>query len=180
MTISEFLTTLEAALAALPKEEREKSLSYYHEILLDRMEEGMSEAAATESLGAIPLIAQEILAEFPPQEKKSSPWRENKILFYTLLVLASPFVFAFFISGVVILLSCYIVIWAFIISFFAIVVSLALSGIGVLIITLLSFPSEPFIGIWLLGAAFILIALSMFSFYPAIHFAKWATKEAFT
>ena len=52
MTKQLFLNELSAALHGLPREERYRTLSYYDELIDDRMEDGQSEEEAVESLEA--------------------------------------------------------------------------------------------------------------------------------
>ena len=48
MNKEEFLKTLESLLKSLPKQESQKMLDYYAEMIEDRMEEGMSEENAVQ------------------------------------------------------------------------------------------------------------------------------------
>ncbi len=48
MNKEEFLKTLERLLKGLPKQENQKMLDYYAEMIEDRMEEGMSEENAVQ------------------------------------------------------------------------------------------------------------------------------------
>ena len=66
MTKQLFLNELSAALHGLPREERYRTLSYYDELIDDRMEDGQSEEDAVESLGSPEQIAREILGEEEP------------------------------------------------------------------------------------------------------------------
>ena len=68
----EFINELGAALSVLPPEEVKKALDYYVESIDDRMEDGMTEEAAIESLGPIPELAEKILSEQEP-EKQPEP-----------------------------------------------------------------------------------------------------------
>ncbi len=58
-----FLKKLGKALGSLPKDERAKTLSYYDELIEDRIEEGLSEEAAVAAMGDINDIANEIIAD---------------------------------------------------------------------------------------------------------------------
>lgn len=71
MTRAQFLNDLYRRLGGLSKEQAEQHLTYYAEMLADRMEEGMSEAEAVASMEDVDTIAQRILqdegAAQPPQ-----------------------------------------------------------------------------------------------------------------
>jgi uncharacterized membrane protein len=117
MSKGEFLQSLERLLKSLSKSEREKSLSYYSEIIDDYMEDGYSEEDAVEQVGNPGVIAQEILEE---QEGKEGRQLSGgmKGLIAVLLVLGFPLWGSLMLAGVCLLLaaalmvvSVYIVIW---------------------------------------------------------------------
>ena len=59
MTKAEFLEQLEQRLLSIGFDERQKTLQCYSEMIDDRIEDGISEDEATESLGTV----EEIMAE---------------------------------------------------------------------------------------------------------------------
>ena len=63
MTRGEFLNSLYHRLGSLDREQAEQHLTYYAEMLMDRMEEGMSEEEAVASLEDVDTIAGRILQE---------------------------------------------------------------------------------------------------------------------
>lgn len=63
MTRRQFLNDLYRRLDALSREEAEEHLTYYAEMLADRMEEGMTEAEAVASMEDVDTIARRILGE---------------------------------------------------------------------------------------------------------------------
>lgn len=69
----EFINELEAQLHSMPTEEVRPLLDYYMEIVADRMEDGMTEEEAIDSLGPIPELAEKILAEQPQSEPIPTP-----------------------------------------------------------------------------------------------------------
>lgn len=71
MTRVEFLTELDRQLSALSKEEADRHLAYYAEMLADRMEDGMSEEEAVASMESVDVIARRILgAAYTTPKKK--------------------------------------------------------------------------------------------------------------
>lgn len=72
MNKHEFLDHLERLLKSLPRQERQKMLAYYTEMIDDRMEEGMSEQEAVQDLGDAGMLAEQILSAQPSKEKKLS------------------------------------------------------------------------------------------------------------
>ena len=69
----EFINELGAQLHSMPTEEVRPLLDYYMEIVADRMEDGMTEEEAIDSLGPIPELAEKILAEQPQPEPRPEP-----------------------------------------------------------------------------------------------------------
>lgn len=63
MTRAQFLNDLYRRLGALSREQAEQHLTYYAEMLADRMEEGMTEEEAVASMEAVETIAQRILQD---------------------------------------------------------------------------------------------------------------------
>ena len=62
MTRIEFLTELDRRLEVLPREEADRHLSYYAEILADRTEDGMTDEEAVASLESLDTITNRILS----------------------------------------------------------------------------------------------------------------------
>ena len=81
MTREEFLNELKNALTALPEEELEGVLTYYGEMIDDRMEAGMSEEAAVKAMEPVKVIAARVLEEAgvapdKKTEKAGGNWKE--------------------------------------------------------------------------------------------------------
>ena len=105
MTKQLFLNELSAALHGLPREERYRTLSYYDELIDDRMEDGQSEEDAVESLGSPEQIAREILGE---EEPPVSTGTGRKVWMIILLVLGFPFWGSLLLAAAIVLLCVYI------------------------------------------------------------------------
>lgn len=65
MNKQQFLNALRNALDGFPREEVDRSVSYYAEMIDDRMENGMSEADAVASLGSVEEVVRKIREEMP-------------------------------------------------------------------------------------------------------------------
>mgnify|MGYP003308261641 CR=1 FL=1 len=61
MTKSEFLIILEKELKSLTVEERNKTITYYSELISDMIESGLTQEEAVEKLGKAEDIAKEIV-----------------------------------------------------------------------------------------------------------------------
>ena len=105
MTKQLFLNELSAALHGLSREERYRTLSYYDELIDDRVEDGQSEEEAVESLGSPEQIAREILGE---EEPPVSTGTGRKVWLIILLVLGFPFWGSLLLAAAIVLLCVYI------------------------------------------------------------------------
>lgn len=188
MTKQEFLLQLNRALAGLPQEEIEERLTFYSEMIDDRIEEGLSEAEVIEGIGDPQDVAAQIKADFAPSKENKEPekgkhkwhWGPWEIV---LLILAAPFILSVG-SGVLgSVVSVYASVWATIISLWASVVALwgvavggIISGFG-MIFTGAAIPGLAVIALAIFSAGF-----SIFMFFAAHLAGKWTvilTKKFF-
>lgn len=63
MNKNEYMKRLEKALSGVPREERERTLSYYSELIDDRVEEGIDEQRVVSELEAPEAVASRLMAE---------------------------------------------------------------------------------------------------------------------
>ena len=93
MTKNEFLSALDARLTGLPEEDKQKSLSYYAEMIDDRVEDGMTEEEAVSALGNMDGIVKQILDETPISKLVKEKVRAKEApsgALIVLLVLGAP------------------------------------------------------------------------------------------
>ncbi len=165
MTKQIFLNELAAALHQLPREERYRTLSYYDELIDDRMEDGQGEEEAVASLGDPEQIVREILGE--ETEEKESKSTGRKVWLIVLLILGFPLWGTLLIAGIVILLCVYI-------CLFIPVIVLGALAIGFLLAAILGAVGLPFLvldvglmagglpaGLFQLGLSITLLGLSV-------------------
>lgn len=130
-----FLTQLREQLAPLPEAEREKTLSFYEEGIADRIEEGMSEQQAVESLGSVEEIATEILLELPlatvisSQVKQSHQAAKHKKLWIVLAIIGFPIWFFLLLMLLGTIVSVYFSVWSVIASLVLVQASLLVAGL---------------------------------------------------
>lgn len=176
MTKIKFLLELHDRLSNLPQDEVEEGLSFYSEMIEDRMEEGLSEEEAVSAIGTIDDIAMQITSEIPLTKiakEKLKPKRKIKVWEIILLVLGSPLWFSLLVAFLAVIFSVYVSVWSVIISFWAVFVSFvacAFSFITVGIVFILGV--NKITGITLMGSGLICAGLSILFFL----FSKWATK----
>lgn len=89
MNKQEFLKGLKRKLKPLKKEECDKYIEYYDEIISDIVESGVSEEKAITRQGSIEQIAEEILANVNPTSLKSKDWRAIALTVASVILLLS-------------------------------------------------------------------------------------------
>lgn len=160
MTKGEFLRQLKKSLRQLPKNEIEKSLLYYREMIEDRMEEGLGEEEAVAEFEDVQIIANGILKEFNIQPSK---------LKYDRFLLSSCVLFPLW------LLACFI--WSIcasslIFAIFTCLLSLFLCG-PMALAAFFGIILSNMHGILLLGVGAICSGLGLILWVPGCKAAKW-------
>ena len=168
MKKQEFLNELAAALHNLPREERYRTLSYYDELIDDRIEDGQNEEEAVSGLGDPESVAREIMGE-EEEETPVSTGTGRRVWVIVLLVLGFPLWGSLLLTGLCLLLTLYILLFVPVI----VLVGLAL---GFLAAALLGMVGTPFLvldvgilsgglpaGLFQLGMAVALLGLSVLS-----------------
>lgn len=163
MSKQEFLKKLRKGLAGLPEADMEERLTFYSEMIDDRMEEGLSEAEAVSQVGSIEKIVAQILEDFPSMPKEK---RRMKTWELVLLILGSPIWLSLLLAAFAVLLSIYIVLWSVIISFWAIFVSFIGGAFGFIVAgVIFTCIGKIPVGIAIIGAGMVCAGLSIFIFY---------------
>ena len=168
MIRDEFLGRLREAISSLPEEEIEKTLSYYTEMIGDKIEDGIPEEEVIAGLEDVQTIAQHIVGDTPlnvlvrEKRKKSASGKVNT----ALLIMGFPLWFPLLLVGLILLLTAYILLWVGIIVLVSILVSFFGAGIGMVI----SFFSTVFVNGWTavlsLGSGLTLIGLGLLLVQP--------------
>ena len=168
MTKQEFLTRLKVGLSGLPKDEIEQRIVFYEEIIDDKIEEGLNEDSAVESLGGVDSVIDGILAEIPlatlvkrriKTEKPLTGWG------IALVIAGAPIWGSIIISLLAAAFSVYAVVWAVMISLWAVVFCFALCPLAgaVMLIVGIAMGNTP-VGFASFGAGLFLGGVSIFSY----------------
>jgi len=178
MNKQEFLAQLRCGLSALPQADAEERLSFYSEMIDDRVEEGLSEEEAVSAIGSADAVIAQIIADTPlpklvkhklSTKKRLSPW------VVVLLILGSPVWLSLLIAAVSVVLSLYISLWAVVISLWAVFVSLMGCAIGGLAGGVgLAVGGHVSTGLALIAAGLVCAGLSILGFFGC----RAATKGA--
>ncbi len=132
MTKMQFMAELAARLSRLPREDVERSMEYYGEMIDDRMEEGLSEAEAVVAMGDMDEIVKNVIGETPLVRlvvEKIKPKRALRAFEIVLLVLGSPIWLAVAISLLAVFFSVYVTLWSVLIGCYASVVGGLFGGV---------------------------------------------------
>ena len=169
MTKQLFLDQIAARLSTLPYQEVSERLSFYGEMIDDRIEDGMSEAEAITAIGSVDSVTAQILADISLiriAKEKIKARRTRKRWETVLLWVGSPVWIPLLLSAFAVVLSLYASLWAVVISLWACFGALIGSGVGVALSgILLSFTANLPTGVALIGAGAVCTGLSIFFFY---------------
>lgn len=200
MTKLKFLLELEKKLSALPQEDIEERLTFYSEMIEDRVEEGISEEDAVAQIGDVEEIAAQILADHKVEEpafveepvtaegvpvtEPGQTKRRLKSWEITLLILGSPVWFSLLIAALAIAFSLVVSVlaigfslvvslWAVVVSLWAVFVSLVACA-AALPIAAVYFICIGYTlsGLAVIGTSLVCGGLAIFFFYGC----KLATK----
>ncbi|MCQ2440387.1 MAG: DUF1700 domain-containing protein [Clostridia bacterium] len=169
MNKQEFLVQLKKGLSGLPKDDIEERLTFYSEMIDDRMEEGLSEETAVRKIGTVDELISQIIADIPLTKivkERITPKKKLSVWEIVLLVLGSPIWLSLLIAVFAVILSLYISLWSVIIALWAVFVSLigcVLGGIAGGIV--FACCGNVLTGIAMIGASLVCAGLSVFMFY---------------
>ncbi|MBQ2388268.1 MAG: DUF1700 domain-containing protein [Clostridia bacterium] len=133
MNKQEFFEQLRKGLSGLPKDDIEERLTFYKEMIEDRIEDGLSEEDAVSAVGEVNEIVSQIAADIPLTKIAKERIKIKRRLSageIVLLVLGSPIWLSLGIAAFAIILSLYISLWAIIISLWAVFGSLVGCAFG--------------------------------------------------
>ncbi len=178
MTKLDFLYELREALSSLPREDIERYVDYYSEMIDDRIDDGMNEADAVAEMGSVADVAQRILGDTSPQEpvkKAEKPERRSGWRQMLLIVLGFPLWLPLLIAAFAVLFSLFAALFSVVISLWSVVVSLWGTALGGLVLGAVALVSENLsAGLALMGIALFSAGLSLFGIFGC----KAATKGA--
>ena len=184
MTKQEFLRLLRQKLSGLPEQDIEDRLTFYGEMIDDRIEEGCSEQDAVSDISSADEIAAQIIADIPLTrlaKERLKPKRKMSTVEVVLLAIGSPLWLSLAIAAMAVVLSLYVVLWSVIVSVWAVFASFAACAVGgavagVVLACVGNVPS----GIVLLGAGLVYAGLAIllhFGCGAATGGIVWLTKK---
>ncbi|MCR4740172.1 MAG: DUF1700 domain-containing protein [Lachnospiraceae bacterium] len=176
MNKQEFLTALENRLAGLSQEDINERLSFYGEMIDDRVEDGISEEEAVSMIGSVDFVVDQIMSEIPISrlvKDRVALKKKSGTLPVVLMIILFPVWFPLAVSVFAVLLSLYIVLWILVLCFYIVDLSLALSSflcIGAIFLYLSK--GNPAGAVLSFGALILLSGLAILCFPACNAFAK--------
>lgn len=171
-----FLAELRARLTGLPEAEVEERLSFYAEMIEDRMEDGLTEEQAVAGVGSVEEVMAQIMSELSLTKlvkEKVVPRRALKVWEIILLVLGFPLWFTLLIAVFALALSIYIVIWAAVVCLWAADLAAAGAFVGCLVsVCVFLVQGNIWAALAILGAGLSCAGVAILLFFGS----KYATK----
>lgn len=169
MRKQEFLDELRKGLSGLPRSDMEERLTFYGEMIDDRMEDGLTEDEAVAGIGTVNEVVSQIAAEIPLSKlvkERVRPKRALRVWEIVLLALGSPIWFPLLIAALSVFLAVYVVIWSVVVSLWAVEASLAGCALGGTVSGAVSmFRGGGPAWLALLGAGILCAGASIFLFF---------------
>ena len=122
MKKSDFLIKLKKSLQGLPKKEVQDHISFYSEMIDDRIEEGLTEEAAVGAIGDVRQISEQILNDLKDTEPPSRADNKKEKLKgweIALLIIGSPIWLSILITVFAVAWSLVLTLWAIELPFLA-------------------------------------------------------------
>ena len=177
MTKQEFLDTLRAGLSGLTEADASERVTFYREMIDDRMEEGLPEQDAVAQIGDVQRIIDDILAEIPQKKAQKvtekAPKKRKSARQILLLCLGAPLWLPLLIAAFAVLLSLLASLWSIIVSFWAVFASLAGVGLGCTLGGVIYGAfSSPAGGVATVGVGLVSAGLAIPAFYGCVAATK--------
>lgn len=184
MNKAEFLSQLGERLKGLPQDELQERLSFYAEMIEDRMEEGLSETEAVEAIGSAEAVAEQIIAQMPLAKlakQTIKPKRDLTAWEITFLAVGSPIWFSLLVAALSVVFSVYVSLWAGMIALWSGFAALVGGAFGGLFFgSYLAVAGNLMPGLAAIGAALVCAGISIFFFFgckAATDGLIWLTKK---
>ena len=181
-----FLNALRMRLSSLPQKEIDERVSFYEEMIEDRVDEGKTEDEAIAEIGTVDEIVEQIASETPLVnlvKEKIRPKRKIKAWEIVLIILGFPLWFPLVLVALILFLVFYLLLWILVIVVYAVELSLTASGFGGIVAFFASLADgEPNLvllaaGIMALGGAVLLIFGCIGATKANIKFTKFIMRK---
>lgn len=176
MNKEEFLSELRKKLSGLPQSDIEERVSFYSEMIDDRVEDGMTEEDAIAQIGSVDQVVDTIMSEIPLSKlvkQKVNTKKEMPVWAIVLLVIGFPVWFPIIISFMSVIFSLYLTVWIIVITFYIVDFSFAVASIVCLAAIFFALIQGEFLfAIAAFGASLVLGALAVLLFFGCNYMVK--------
>lgn len=180
MNKQEFLEQLRKGLSGLPKDDISERLTFYGEMIDDRMEEGVPEETAVREIGTVDELVSQSIADIPLGKLVKAtitPKKKLKAWEIVLLALGSPIWLSLLIAVLAVILSVYVVLWSAIVALWAVFTAFAACGLaGIAAGVYFAVGGNVLTGIAVIGAGIACAGLSVFLFFGCMAATKGILK----
>ena len=170
-----FLNALRMRLSSLPQKEIDERVSFYEEMIEDRIDEGKTEEEAINEIGTVDEIVEQIASETPLVnlvKEKIRPKRRIKAWEIVLIVLGFPLWLPLVLVALILSLVFYLLMWLFVIITYAIELALAGSGIYGFIVFFMYLFGNGEVNISMLGMGIMCLGASVLFVFACIGATK--------
>ena len=165
MKKEEFLSELRRHLGGLPKEEIEDRISFYEEMIDDKISDGYNEEEVVNELGSPKDVAREIIGDVPLTKiikERVKPKRQLKAWEIVLIIVGFPLWFPLVLALFIVFISMYAVVWSLIVALFAVVVSFISGGSWAMLVgTMNIFDKNLSFGVFEIGSGLLVVGLGL-------------------
>jgi len=180
MNKQEFLNELKSKLTGLPQADLEERLSFYEEMIDDRIEDGKTEEEAVSEIGSVDEVVKTIMSEIPLSrlvKEKTSNRKKMSVPVIILLVLGFPVWFPILVALICVFFSLYLTVWILILSMWIVDLSFAISSIAGIVALVFAIVQGSFPMIMLsIGTMLVMGGLAVLLFFACkaatVGFAK--------
>lgn len=170
MTTKEFLRILTREIDVLPAMEAQRAITYYRELIEDRIEDGMSESEAVASMEDISVIAQQILSEHEDGLKNTKTITKecvehSEIWRKVLIICTSPLWISLLLTFILMVFSIYLLIWCMIFTIYAIAAVFGICSLAGMIAFIFDITSHTPLAMVELGIALFSMGALLLIFY---------------
>lgn len=180
MNKQEFINALRERICDLPRIDVDEQLQFFKEMIDERMADGLSEEEAVADIGSIEVIREQIVENIPLlailgnklKQKRSTSSTKIAVISSTAIIWA-PVLLALIVAAVAVVASLYTVLWALVVSVWAVFIALAAAApFGVVMGLLNLFGGNALFGICIIGCGITSAGLAIFAFYGALYASK--------
>ena len=127
----EFLTALREQLVGLPKEDIEERISFYEEMINDRIDEGKSEQEAVAEIGSVDEVVRQIAGDTKLVrlvKEKMRPKRRLHGWEIAIIIAGFPVWFPLLITSIVLAFVAYLMVWVLVVVTYSVETGLLASA----------------------------------------------------